>query len=807
MKTTLLRFLLLSLVPLAAVATLPCALAAPKAAPLPVGPDGRAVYRLAELIDVDDLAVSQLIDLGFLLERQSDGVVIAWLSPEGMGKLEALGIAWKEIPDPALEAMQRDTLSEALDYHNHAELTSALQQIANDHPQITRLISAGNSVEGRELWWLKISDNPDTEENEPGFKYISTMHGDEPVGTEMCLQLIHYLTDGYGTDPRATRLVDETEIWIMPMMNPDGNAHSQRTNANGVDLNRNFPDFWDDPDNTTAGRAVETTLIMNWAATNSTTLSANYHTGALVVNYPFDNNENGSSTDSPTPDDDIVREISLEYSEDNGPMYNGSFSQGITNGADWYVISGGMQDWNYNYEGDIEVTVELSNSKWPAASQLEGLWQDNKESMISYMERVLTGVRGIVTNAENSAPVAARLSLVGRDHSFFTDPEVGNYQRCLPAGSFNMLVEADGYESRTVPLTITDSAADATVVNVQLTPLPTTLEYESQRLADDANSNNWLEAGEAGHLALTLKNLGDSATGINGTLRPLSPHAQAPGSGSWPDLGAGQSGESNPPHFAISAAADTPPGHKLSFAADWETSEGDRGTTKAFFVPVGVPSTSQEASTDVPKDILDNSTINSLLEITTDRQIREINVHVDITHSYQGDLSVTLIAPDATEVRLHDKSGGSANDILTWYDTETPSVDPLDLLVDKASLGTWTLRVEDSAGGDEGSLNAWTLEVIGSPWEDPLAAVLLRKVSILDGGQVQLDWWPSSSATSYRVYRSLDASSEAAFSDVSSEDADPTDTRFQDSSGGSMLYWLVSGEGHTGEGLWDHFGH
>ena len=113
---------------------------------------------------------------------------------------------------------------------------------------------------------VKISDNPDLDEDEPEAAYIAAMHGDEVVGKELLINLIHYLVDNYGTDPRVTDLVDGTEIWILPSMNPDGTAMTQRYNAGNVDLNRDFPDYYADPVNTPDGRAPETRAVMGWTA-------------------------------------------------------------------------------------------------------------------------------------------------------------------------------------------------------------------------------------------------------------------------------------------------------------------------------------------------------------------------------------------------------------------------------------------------------------------------------------------------------------------------------------------------------------
>jgi len=106
---------------------------------------------------------------------------------------------------------------------------------------------------------------------------------------------------------------------------------------------------------------------------------------------------------------------------------------GITNGAEWYVLYGGMQDWNYLALGDFEITVELSFDKTPRSSQLEKFFQYNRESMISYIEHVHTGVRG--TLHKNGSPVSGNVTIVGINSVVSSDPETGDYFRPLPEGT------------------------------------------------------------------------------------------------------------------------------------------------------------------------------------------------------------------------------------------------------------------------------------------------------------------------------------------------------------------------------------
>ena len=296
------------------------------------------------------------------------------------------------------------------------------------------------------------------QEDEPEFAYIANMHGNEPVGMEMSLYFINELLSGYGTNTRYTDLVNNTELWIVPLMNPDGLQVNTRENANGDDLNRSFPDavlspfgnVLDGPAPAIADKPVEVRHLMNFSLANNVNLSANFHTGALVTNYPYDANGNGFADYAICPDDALYRELSLTYSRTNAPMYNSpEFTQGITNGDEWYEVYGGMQDWNYRYTGNLHVTVELSNSFRPAAGTLPTLWNNNRDSMLNYASAVNWGIRGIVTNVNTGAPIRAKVTIVGNAAPVFTDGDIGDYHRVLLPGTYSVTISAPGYVSRT----------------------------------------------------------------------------------------------------------------------------------------------------------------------------------------------------------------------------------------------------------------------------------------------------------------------------------------------------------------------
>ena len=411
------------------------------------------------------------------------------------------GINIKKIENKArqyyLELLEetRDSDNPMRDYHDYNELTEFLVNISNTYPSITSLISIGQSVQGRELWVLEISDNPGVNEVEPEFRYIANMHGDETVGREMSVYLIDWLCSNYGVSERATNLINNTSIHIMPSMNPDGFELGQRNNANDVDLNRDFPDQFQDPNNNVNGRQPETRSVMQWSEQHNFILSANMHTGALVVNYPFDGPNSGSY--SACPDDDIFVDLALTYSENHQDMYTESpFSQGITNGAQWYALFGGLQDWSYVWTKAFDVTLEQNEVKWPNQNLLPGLWDENREAMISYIERVHgPSVKGVVIDADSGLPVPCSITVEGNENVISNDIEYGDYYRLLTPGTYQITFNSIGYEPQSQTINVNDSAV---TLNIELTvdeglSFANIENFESQTF----DNYNWQFSGDA----------------------------------------------------------------------------------------------------------------------------------------------------------------------------------------------------------------------------------------------------------------------------------------------------------------------
>lgn len=159
-------------------------------------------------------------------------------------------------------------------YYNYVDLTSRLQSLAQKYLHIANLSSIGRSVEGRELWVMRISADPNTDSpGKPKFKYVGNMHGDETVSRQVLVYLVEELLGKYGEEPRITRLINTTDIYIMPSMNPDGFERSMegdcngdnggRSNGKNRDLNRSFPDQFDG-DTAAPEEVPEVLAVIKW---------------------------------------------------------------------------------------------------------------------------------------------------------------------------------------------------------------------------------------------------------------------------------------------------------------------------------------------------------------------------------------------------------------------------------------------------------------------------------------------------------------------------------------------------------------
>lgn len=351
-----------------------------------------------------------------------------------------------------------NSVTQAMDwqsYPTYFQYDSIMHKFLTLYPSLCHLDTIGKTKLGRYVLALKISDNAGVNEDEPKVFYTSSMHGDEIGGYVLMLRLADYLLKNYTLDNRVKNMVDNMEIWINPLANPDGTfttgntiTYPTRYNADGVDLNRNFPD----PLDLSIVPPKEDVDMMKFLKVHRFSISANFHAGAEVVNYPWDRWLSKIHTD-----DSWFNNISRAYADTvhkySGPAYLAELDNGVTRGSVWYVIYGGRQDYvTWELHGR-EVTIELDDIKETPAPQLELLWQYNWRSLLGYLENTLYGIHGVVKDSHTSASVPAKIFISGHDidrSEAYSDTITGRFIRMLSPGTWNLTFSANGYRDTTV---------------------------------------------------------------------------------------------------------------------------------------------------------------------------------------------------------------------------------------------------------------------------------------------------------------------------------------------------------------------
>jgi hypothetical protein len=253
-------------------------------------------------------------------------------------------------------------------FHSYDQMVQEMEQVSSDYPEIAKVIDIGDSWEktqkiaDRDLWAIKISDHVDAEEpDEAEVLFMGCHHAREIITPEIILHFMNYLVDQYGLDPEVTFLVDNRQLWLIPMVNPDGHQYvfdeniwwrkNRRNNGDGsygVDLNRNYgygwgydnigssPSSWGE---TYRGQAPfsepETQAIRDLVEAHTFIISLSYHSYGNVFLFPW-----GYIAEH-TPDHQTFVAIG-----DSATIFNGYFAGNTAMGA-IYVTNGDSDDWLY----------------------------------------------------------------------------------------------------------------------------------------------------------------------------------------------------------------------------------------------------------------------------------------------------------------------------------------------------------------------------------------------------------------------------------------------------------------------------
>ncbi|XP_018554829.1 inactive carboxypeptidase-like protein X2 [Lates calcarifer] len=410
-------------------------------------------------------------------------------------RVEILGCP---MPDPNNYYHRRNEVitTDDLDFRHHGykEMRQLMKVVNEMCPNITRIYNIGKSHSGLKLYAIEISDNPGEHEvGEPEFRYTAGSHGNEVLGRELLLLLMQFMCLEYlSGNQRIRHLVEETRIHLLPSVNPDGYEKAfevgselsgwslGRWSNDGIDIHHNFPDLnsilweaeakkwiprkmfnhhvpipeWYQSKN--ASVAVETRALIAWMEKMPFALGGNLQGGELVVTFPYDKTRSQGVTreQTPTPDDHVFRWLAFSYASTHRLMTDANrrvchtedFAKedGTINGASWHTAAGSMNDFSYLHTNCFELSMYVGCDKFPHESELPEEWENNRESLLVFMEQVHRGIKGVVRDLQGRGIPNAIISVEGISHDIRTAAD-GDYWRLLNPGEYRITARAEGY--------------------------------------------------------------------------------------------------------------------------------------------------------------------------------------------------------------------------------------------------------------------------------------------------------------------------------------------------------------------------
>jgi carboxypeptidase T len=322
-------------------------------------------------------------------------------------------------------------------YHTYDEMVAAIDAVVDAHPKIVRKFSIGRSHEGRHIWAVKISDNVNVDENEPEIISDGLLHARERLTSEMNLYLIRILTNGYAKNSRIRKIVNSREIFIIPMLNPDGGEYdisgtdflrwrknrqpNSGTSAIGTDLNRNFGFKW-----ACCGGSSGTPSSENYRGSNAWSApevrayrdfvdsrvvggrqqiraALTWHSAGEYVLWPYA--YTSTSLPKTMSADDRKALVALGTGMASRNAYRAQQS-----GA-WYISDGDQIDWLYGEHRIFAFTVEMyprsgGSMRWyPSPSLIDPETKRNRDAVLWLLEQADCGYRAAGLGATHCGPL------------------------------------------------------------------------------------------------------------------------------------------------------------------------------------------------------------------------------------------------------------------------------------------------------------------------------------------------------------------------------------------------------------------
>jgi len=358
------------------------------------------------------LAKIRKLDLDLLMEEKGRIYIVA--GPAELVQLEQENIPFT-MEKHRFPARSQDRLASLSSvngaFHSYQEVEQELMEIESAYQHIARRVIIGSSIEGRNITAIKISDNPELNEDEAEVVFFGCHHAREWISVEVPLLLAKHLTEAYTKNERIKTIVDSKEIWIVPLVNPDGLEYSihvyrywrknRRDNGDGtfgVDLNRNYGYMWGIDDTgsnpnpisfTYRGPAPfsepESCAVRDLVAAHNFSALISFHNYSQVILYPW------GFTDQPAPNNKTLEELARMMVDSIEQVHGRKYAYG-QGGAFFYPTNGGTVDWALGEYNIPAFTVELPPTSsqyggfFNAEEDIRSIFEENLAAALSLLE-------------------------------------------------------------------------------------------------------------------------------------------------------------------------------------------------------------------------------------------------------------------------------------------------------------------------------------------------------------------------------------------------------------------------------------
>ena len=414
-----------------------------------------------DLVRIDAAGSEQIKELdriGVVVNQVHPDHIIAEIEPHMYDQVYIKGFKIKVLEKNISDVYLRNSMKTPLDnlqsqYLTYEQIRDSLIAIASNYPGICHLETLGVSHQNRLLLIMKISDNAGTDEIEPALHFEGNIHGNEKIAWAVNFNMISYLVDNYSTDTLVQRLINEREIWIAPLVNPDGYVNNSRYNGRGVDLNRNWGWMWGNE--YSCGNDFmsenEARRFMEHFWRHPFVSYASYHSGTIYISEPW----SYTSYMAP-PEQNLIRHLSIGYASFTSYPY-GQGSIGM------YPINGATKDYDYGSGGEIGWSIEVCYTKTPPPESIDVIFERDKPAMLLLMHKAGQGIHGQITDSITGEPLRAMIYVNSANWQSYSCPINGDFHRFYLPGTYDVTITAPGYESRTINNVVVPVGGDSSV--------------------------------------------------------------------------------------------------------------------------------------------------------------------------------------------------------------------------------------------------------------------------------------------------------------------------------------------------------